>query len=183
MAATVVESGDVTSGGWQPPVRIEKDELVRISEAILAEPDIAFGETEDIFRIRSNGMDWDIGNVVYEPAEPSRIPTGRDGRKIAVFMTHGGASDWRSIERLARTFAGKRGYKVCSMTYPGRFYFDDPEHDWPGDTFHDDGTVRTPIWLRGEEISADQYDVEVDASHRAIYGSRRYAVARPDTLF
>lgn len=183
MAASVVQSGDVTSGGWQPPVRIEKDELVRISDAILAEPDIAFSETEDIFRLRSNGMDWDIGNVVYQPEEASRIPTGRDGKKIAVFMTHGGASDWRSIERLARIFAGKRGYKVCSMTYPGRFYFDHPDHDWPGDTFHDDGTVRTPVWLRGEAIGADQYDVELDVSHRAIYGSRRYAVARPDTLF
>ena len=48
MAASVVESRAPTSGGWEPPVRIEKDELVRISDAILAEPDIPFDEIEDI---------------------------------------------------------------------------------------------------------------------------------------
>lgn len=183
MATTALKADGTGSGEWQPPLRVEKDEMVRISEALLAEPDIPFDESEDIFRLASNGLDWDIGNVLYEPTDAAKIPTGPDGKKIAVFMTHGGASDWRSIERLARTFAGKRGYKVCSMTYPGRFYFDHPEHDWPGDTFRDDGTVRTPIWLRGEEITADQYDVVTDESYREIYGSRRYAVARPDTLF
>lgn len=178
MAATVVKST-----GWEPPQRIEKDELIRISDAILAEPDIAYSETEDIFRIQSNGMDWDIGNIVYAPDNDADIAIGPDGKKLAIFMTHGGASDWRSIESLARTFCGKRGYKVCSMTYPGRFYFDNPEHDWPGDTFHDDGTVRTPIWLKGEDITPDQYDVEINAENREIYGSRRYAVAKPDSNF
>ena len=183
MATNVVRSGDSTSGSWEPPIRIEKDELVKISDAMLAEPDIDFTETEDVFRIHSNGLDWDIGNVVYQPKDPSKIAIGPDGKQLAIFMMHGGASDWRSIERLARTFCGKRGYKVCNMTYPGRFYFDNPEHDWPGDTFHDDGTVRTPIWLKGEAITPDQYDVKVDDSNREIYGSRRYAVSKPDTLF
>ena len=178
MAATVVKTT-----GWVPPVRIEKDELVRISDRVLAEPDIAYSETEDIFRIHANGMDWDIGNIVYTPDDDADIAIGPDARKLAIFMTHGGASDWRSIEGLARTFCGKRGYKVCSMTYPGRFYFDDPNHDWPGDTFHDDGTVRTPVWLRGETITPDQYDIQENAANRAIYGTRRYAVAKPDTNF
>jgi len=183
MATNVVRSGDSTSGSWEPPIRIEKDELVKISDAMLAEPDIDFTETEDVFRIHSNSLDWDIGNVVYQPKDPSKIAIGPDGKQLAIFMMHGGASDWRSIERLAQTFCGKRGYKVCNMTYPGRFYFDNPEHDWPGDTFHDDGTVRTPIWLKGEAITPDQYDVKVDDSNRDIYGSRRYAVSKPDTLF
>jgi hypothetical protein len=183
MATTVVRSGDTTSGSWEPPVRIEKDALVKISDALLAEPDIDFTETEDVFRIHSHGLDWDIGNVVYQPKDPTKIAIGPDGKQLAIFMMHGGASDWRSIERLARTFCGKRGYKVCNMTYPGRFYFDDPEHNWPDDTFHEDGTVRTPIWLKGEEITPDQYDVKLDDSNRAIYGSRRYAVSKPDTLF
>lgn len=183
MAATMVTTGDATSGGWEPPVRIEKDELIQISDALLAEPDIPYAETEDVFRIHSNGLDWDIGNMVYEPTNPADVAIGPDGKKLAVFMMHGGASDWRSIERLAQTFTGKRGYKVCNMTYPGRFYFDDAEHNWPGDTFHDDGTVRTPIWLKGEEITPDQYDVKVDTGRREIYGSRRYAVSKPDTLF
>lgn len=168
---------------WEPPARLTKKQMVRISDAVLAEPDIPFAETEDIFRIRSNGLDWDIGNVVYTPSDPTKVAVGRDGKKLAIFMTHGGASDWRSIERLARTFCGKRGFKVCSMTYPGRFYFDHPSHDWPDDTFHADGTVRTPIWLRGEAITPDQYEVKTDASHRAIYGSRSYAVAKPGSRF
>ena len=178
MAATVVQSRT-----WQPPRRVEREEIVRISDAMLAEADIAWRRGEDIARIRSNGMDWDVGTMVYAPDDPAKTAVGPDGKKIGVFMTHGGASDWRSMEPLAKTFCGKRGYKVCSMTYPGRFWFDDPNHDWPGDTFHDDGTVRTPVWLRGEVIAPDQYEVKADESHREIYGTRRYAVAKPDTTF
>ena len=172
-----------TARTWEPPARISRDEMVKISDAVLAEPDIAFSEDEDVFRIHANGMDWDIGNVVYQPEDAAKAAIGADGKKLAVFMTHGGASDWRSIERLARTFAGKRGYKVCSMTYPGRFYLPDPSRDWPDDTFHDDGTVRTPIWLDGEFIGADEYDVITEGSHREIYGARPYAVARPGSNF
>jgi hypothetical protein len=168
---------------WEPPARLTRAEMAKISDAVLAEPDIPYSESEDIFRIRANGLDWDIGNVVYAPADANRIATGPDGKKLGIFMTHGGASDWRSIERLARTFCGKRGFKVCSMTYPGRFYFPDPGRDWPGDTFDPDGTARTPIWQQGETIAPDQYEVNVDASHREIYGSRSYAVAKPDTPF
>ena len=148
-----------TSDSWEPPASLSKEELVKISDGILAEPDIPYTETEDVFRIHANGMDWDIGCMVYEPKDPAKIPTGPDGNKLGIFMTHGGASDWRSIERLAQTFAGKRGYKVCSMTYPGRLYLPDPSRDWPGDTFHDDGGVRTPIWLDGEFIGRDEYEV------------------------
>ena len=183
MVVADTKAGDGSSVGWEPPVRIEKDDLVQISDELLSDPDIDFEEKEDIFRIHSNGLDWDIGNIVYEPKDPSKIGIGPDGKKLAILMLHGGASDWRSIERLARTFCGKRGYKVCNMTYPGRFYFGEPEHNWPGDTFHNDGTVRTPIWLKGENITSDQYDVKVDTSHREIYGSRRYAVSKPDSLF
>jgi hypothetical protein len=171
------------SSDWSPPARLTKEEMVRISDAVIAEPDIPFREYEDVFRIHSNGFDWDIGNVVYAPTDPTKNPIGRDGKKIGIFMTHGGASDWRSIERLARGFAGKRGIKVCSMTYPGRFYLPDPSRDWPGDTTKPDGSVRIPIWLNGETISRDQYDVVTDASHRQIYGSRSYAVAKPGTVF
>ena len=78
-------------------------------------------------------------------------PTGPDGRKIGVFLTHGGASDWRSMEPLARLLAGKLGYRIASMTYPGRLYLPDPSRDWPGDTIRGDGTVRTPIWLDGRK--------------------------------
>ena len=119
---------------WEPPTSISKDEMVKISEALLTEPDIEFTETEDVFRIRANEMDWDIGCMVYEPTDPSKAAVGPDGKKLGIIMTHGGASDWRSIEPLAQTFTGKRGYKVCSMTYPGRLYLPDSSRDWPDDT-------------------------------------------------
>ena len=172
-----------TSDSWEPPASLSKEELVKISDGILGEPDIPYTETEDVFRIHANGMDWDIGCMVYEPTDPAKIPTGPDGNKLGIFMIHGGASDWRSIERLAQTFAGKRGYKVCNMTYPGRLYLPDPSRDWPGDTFHEDGGVRTPIWLDGEFIGRDEYEVVDDAAMREIYGSRKYARAKQGSNF
>ena len=167
---------------WKQPDEICKSEMIAISDAVLSEPDIPMREYEDIFRIHSSGMEWDIGNVVYAPDEEC-VPRGRDGRKIGIFMTHGGASDWRSIERLARGFAKKRGVKVCSMTYPGRFYFPHASRDWPGDTFRSDGTVRTPIWRIGEEITPNQYEIVADDNHRDVYGTRSYAAAKPGTVF
>src|SRR5690349_21046539 len=171
------------SSDWTPPLRLSKEEMVYISDAVIAEPDILFREYEDVFRIRSNGFDWDIGHVVYEPTDSTKKTIAPDCKKIGILMTHGGAIDWHYIDRHARGFAGKRGIKVCSMTYPGRFYLPDPSRDWPGDTTNPDGSVRTPIWLVGETISRDQYDVVTDASHRQIYGSRSYAVAKPGTVF
>ena len=49
MVATAIKSGGATSGGWEPQTRIDKDELVRISDEVLAEPDIEFTELEDVF--------------------------------------------------------------------------------------------------------------------------------------
>ena len=69
------------------------------------------------------------------------------------------------------------------MTFPGRLYFDDPSRDWPGDTIKPDGTVRTPMWLRGEYITPDQYDVVTDTSKRMRYGTRTVARAKPGTNF
>ncbi len=79
--------------------------------------------------------------------------------------------------------ASRFGYRVVSGTFPGRFHFDDPDHDWPGDTIEPDGSVRTPVWKRGETITADQYDVVVDESMRQRYGRRTLAKARPGSLF
>ena len=69
------------------------------------------------------------------------------------------------------------------MTFPGRLYLDDPSRDWPGDTIHADGTVRTPIWLKGEHITPDQYEVVRDTSMRMRYGTRTVARAKPGTIF
>src|SRR5262249_57725576 len=64
-----------------------------------------------------------------------------------------------------------------------RFYFPDTSRDWPGDTIHAEGTVRTPLWKQGEEITPDQYDVVKDTSMRNRYGTRTLARAKPDTNF
>ena len=166
---------------FHPPEEIGREEIVRASEEMIARPDVAFSETETILRIAAADMEWDIGVMLYQP--DADIPDGADGRKVGVFLTHGGASDWRSMEKLARLLAGKLGYRVASMTYPGRLYLPDPSRDWPGDTIRDDGTLRTPIWLDGEHIADDEYEVVHDASMRARHGFVRTPAPGPGTRF
>ena len=168
---------------FEPPERIERADIVGASENVMAMPDIPFSETETIFRINVADMDWDIGVMVYEPAQAERVPTGADGQKVGVFLIHGGAGDWRSVEPLARLLVSKLGYRIASMTYPGRLYLPDLSRDWPGDTIHPDGTVRTPIWKDGEYIADDEYEVVHDDSMRARHGIRPNARAKPGTNF
>ena len=97
---------------------------------------------------------------------------GADGKRIGIFLLHGGSGDYKSMEPMAKLFAAKFGCKSVAMTFPGRLYLDDPSRDWPGDTIHPDGSVRTPIWLAGEHIGADQYEVVRDTSMRLRYGTR-----------
>ena len=170
-------------GSWQPPKRYSREELVEISDRVLAEPDIEIRQYEDVFRLDVAGLQWDIGATVYEPLDPARSHVSADGRRSGMLMTHGGASDWRSIEPYALVLARKRGFKVVNMTFPGRLYFPDPSRDWPGDTTLPDGRLRTPIWKRDEEIGRDQYDIVREASYRQIYGTRTFARALPGTVF
>lgn len=172
-----------TTGSWEPPEIFEHDDLIAASDDVLGRPDIAFSEKETVFRINSLGLDWDMGVMVYEPDDETRIPTGANGRKVGLFLLHGGAGDYRSMQKLARMICGKFGYKITSMTYPGRLYLPDPSRDWPGDTVNADGTVRTPIWLDGETVAPDDYEVVHDQSLRARYGTRIAARARPGTRF
>ncbi len=145
--------------------------------------DIPVRRTEDIFRINVLGMEWDLGMMVYEPEDINKIPRGADGKKAGFFLLHGGSSDFKGIERHSKLLASKFGFKVVAGTFPGRFYFPDASRDWPDDTIHGDGTVRTPIWKQGERITQDQYDVVKDASMRNRYGTRTLARAKPDTPF
>ncbi len=171
---------------WEPPANVTREEIVAVSKAVLAMPDIKIKETEEIFRIRVLEMDWDIGAMIYEPEDASKIPVGPDGKKIGVFMLHGGAGDFRSMAKLARLMTTKYGYRITSMTYPGRLYLEDPTRKWPGDTINPDGTVRTPIWKKGELITSDQYEVvqiKDDPAMRARYGTRFQAKAKEGTTF
>jgi hypothetical protein len=157
-----------------------RDEVIATSSAVLAMPKGAVAQREDIFRIHELGLDWDLGVQVYEPAT---FATGADGKKVGIFLLHGGAGDFKSMERFALLFAERFGFKVVTMTYPGRLYLDEPSRDWPDDTIHADGTVRTPIWQRGEHVTRDQYEIVKDESKRMKYGTRTSARAKPGSRF
>ncbi len=166
-----------------PPKTVSKPELLDISKRVLAEPDIEIQQYEDLFRLNVAGLEWDIGAMVYEPVDPSKAHVSKDGRRSGMLMTHGGASDWRSVEPYAQILACKRGFKVVNLTFPGRLYLPDPSRDWPGDTIGPDNQLRTPIWLENELIGRDQYDIVEEASYREIYGTRTFARAKPGTMF
>ena len=168
---------------WTPPGRYARADIVALSEAILARPDLALTRTEDIIRIAALGLEWDLGMMRFEPADPAQIARGPDGRKIGIFLLHGGEGDCRAMAPIAELYAAKFGYSCVSMSFPGRHYFDDPARRWPGDTVHPDGTVRTPIWRRGEHVTPDQYELVRDTVQRLRYGTRLVARARPGTPF
>jgi hypothetical protein len=172
-----------TQTGWQAPLHVAREELVAMSDRFFAERDLETVRREDIFRIEAAGLEWDIGAIVHEPRDVSQIARGPDGKKIGFFLLHGGAGDFRVHEQLAGLLARKKGVRVVNMTFPGRFYFDDPQHNWPDDTINPDGTMRTPVWKRGEAITRDQYDVVQDKTMRKTYGTLQLARAKPGTIF
>jgi hypothetical protein len=98
-------------------------------------------------------------------------------------LLHGGVSDFKSVERIARMLAAKFGIKVASMTFPGRFYFLAPDRDWPGDVESGDGSARTPLWTKETQISKDHYTLVQDISKRQNYGTIISLSAKPDTEF
>lgn len=171
------------AAGWIPPEEVSREQCLAESGAVLAMPDIPLREYEDLFRIRAVDLDWDIGAQIYEPEDPGRVAVGADGRKAGAYLLSGGDGDFKTMAPMARLLAGKFGFKVATMTYPGRLYLDHPSRDWPGDTIGPDGAVRTPIWLSGEHITPDQYEVVKDHSIRERYGTRTVLHARPDTTF
>jgi len=168
---------------FTPPAAWSRDEVLAASDAVLAMPAGVVAEGEDIFRLSALRLDWDIGVRVYEPQPAANIARGADGKKIGIFLLHGGAGDFKSMEKFALIFAEKFACKVVTMTFPGRLYLDDPSRDWPGDTFRPDGSVRTPIWQKGEYVTRDQYEIVEDTSKRMKYGTRRHARARPGSRF
>jgi hypothetical protein len=172
-----------TMTDWVPAPTVPREEVIAASAEILALPDIPYTEREDVFRIEALGMQWDIGVRVYEPVDPSAVAVGGDGKKIGGFLLHGGQDDWRQVEPLARLLTGKFGWKTVCGTFPGRLYLPDASRNWPGDTLNQDGTARTPIWLDGEFVTPDQYDVIKDAGNRARDGVRTLARAKPGTRF
>ena len=171
---------------WQPPATWPREQVIATSDAVLAKPAGEVNESEDIFRLSALGLDWDIGVRVYEPQPAANIARGADGKKVGIFLLHGGAGDYKSMEKFALLFAEKFAFKVVTMTFPGRLYLDDPSRDWPGDTIDPDGTVRTPIWQQRRTRHARP--VRARARHRQAHeirhahlGARqaRHALLRP----
>ncbi len=171
------------TGSWEPQKEFTKSEILAIDNVVRSMPDIATTEQEDIFRIRELGFDWDIGVVRHAPGDPGQRRRGADGKFTGFLLLHGGAGDFKSMAPLARLLSGKFGYTALAMTFPGRHNFADASRDWPDDTMMPDGSVRTPIWLQGETITRDQYDVVTDEAMRDRYGRRILARAKPGTLF
>ena len=174
---------NATSTTFEPLDQMSREDILARSEAVLAMPDQPITETEDIFRIQALGLDWDMGVTIYQPTDPDKIARGADGKKIGIFILHGGSGDYKSMVDICRTFATKFSCKVMGMTFPGRLYLDDPSRDWPGDTIRADGTVRTPMWKKGEYITPDQYEIKRDTSMRMRYGTRTVAHAKPGSIF
>ncbi|HEY7556176.1 MAG TPA: hypothetical protein VIH18_15350 [Candidatus Binatia bacterium] len=168
---------------WEPPALVSHDEVLQLSKQVISLPDIPIVVREDIFRISALEMEWDIGVVVYEPADPAQIPMGPDGKKAGVFLLHGGVSDFKSVERIARALPEKYGIKAATLTFPGRFYFLDPTRDWPGDVDNGDGSARTPLWSKETRITKDQYTIVQDASKRKEYGTLISLAAKDGTEF
>ena len=150
--------------GWEPPTLITREAIVAASDDVLGRADNEVRETSHVFTLHELGLEWDIGYTVYQPLEAQAVPRDASGRSVGFFLLHGGSSDYRFMAPLARLLARKFGYKVTSMTYPGRLNFDAPNHDWPGDTINADGSIRMPVWRRGEVITPDQVEIVTDTS-------------------
>jgi hypothetical protein len=175
-----------TTTTWNPPLEITREAIVRASDDVLSRPELPITAREDIFRIRVADLDWDIGGMVYQPEDEADIPTGADGKKIGLFLLHGGAGDHRGKDPMARFLASRFGYKVATMTYPGKLYLLDPSRDWPGDTVNPDGTARTPLWQSDRPITPDQYELIQDRSnpvYRAKWGTMFLLRAKEGTEF
>ncbi|HXF74556.1 MAG TPA: hypothetical protein VNN13_00545 [Methylomirabilota bacterium] len=172
-----------TRSSWQPPSAVSYREVLRLHSEVAAMPDLPLTVREDLFRVHALEMDWDIGVVVYQPQDSGNIVSGPDGKKIGIFLLHGGVSDFKSVERVAQTLVKKFAVKVASMTFPGRFYFLDESRDWPGDVENRDGSARTPLWTRDSRITPDQYTIVKDQSKRKDYGTLISLAAKPGTEF
>ena len=168
---------------WHPPEEVSYEEVLKTSQEVLSRPDIKMDIKEDIVRVTAVDLEWDMGGRVYTPSDGSKIPIGPDGRQLGAVLIHGGSSDHRFMDDVARLMAGKFGFKVVTLSLLGRLNFNAPSRDWPGDTIIDENTVRTPIWKQGEFIDVSQYDVITDESVRPKYGTLFMACAKEGTTF
>ena len=92
-------SATMRTTDWQPPDAVSRDDTIARSEEVRARPDIPITATEDIFRIRSLELDWDMGMEVFEPENPTDVAIGADGKKSGSSCFMAGpatANRWRA---------------------------------------------------------------------------------------
>jgi hypothetical protein len=171
------------ASNWQPPAVVSLDEVLQLNAQVMAMPEQAIDEQEDIFRIHELELAWDIAVMSYAPRDASKVLIGPDGKKVGIFLLHGGVSDFKSVQRIARMLPEKFGIKVASMTFPGRYYFHDADRDWPGDVENGDGSARTPLWTKETQITPDQYTLVHDRSKRENYGTLISLAAKEGSEF
>ncbi len=176
-------ASETRSKGWKPPARISYRDVLASAQAVVRRPSGKLRKKEDIFRISELGLEWDMGVMVYDPVPNAGISRGADDKKIGIFLLHGGAGDFKTMETVSLLFAEKFACRVVSMTFPGRLYFDDKSRDWPGDTINPDGTIRTPVWKKDEYVSQEDFRVRKDRSKLIKYGTRTVIHAKKGTRF
>lgn len=165
-----------------PPERVTVEQIRAASAEVLSRPVLPVRRSEDVIRIEALGLEWDVGFAIHEPPA-DRVARDPSGRKVGIFLLHGGAADMRDLDPLALMLAERFGFTVLSGTFPGRLYLPDPSRRWPGDTIAPDGTLRMPIWREGETIGPDEYTVVRDTGMRRRYGTRTLARAVPGSRF
>src|SRR6202007_2224364 len=96
--ATSLSLGTMSAlADYTPPKLVPYDDLVAATKEVMGRPGIpttgANGKAyvDDIFRINTAGMAWDIGLGVFSPSDPSKVAVGADGKKIGIFLLHGGS--------------------------------------------------------------------------------------------
>ncbi|MBB5788832.1 hypothetical protein [Jiangella mangrovi] len=169
---------------WTPPATVSVEQIRESSRGAEARAGEPIDVEQYLFTIESLGLPWDIGGAIYQPRGP--VAVGPDGKAVGVFLIHGGGGDHRGFDTMARLLAQGKGYRVVTITYPGNLYLEGETYDWPGDTFGDDGSIRTPMWKKGEAVTPDQYDlVEIkgDDVFRAKYGTLMFLKAHPGSRF
>ena len=94
-----------TFSAGAPPDFVAKEKIIELSAQILSGPLIPISKQEDIFRVNALGLEWDMGVMVYQPHKVQDISIAADGRKIGIFLLHGGDGDFRSVEPIAKLYA------------------------------------------------------------------------------
>ena len=57
---------------FSAPDRYTRDQILDLSRAILGSDELPLKVSEDIFRIESVGLEWDLGVKIFEPVDPAR---------------------------------------------------------------------------------------------------------------